>query len=86
MWLFFLRQVDLKLPTIWAIIRSSNFTPRNISRKDESFNLKSYMHPNVYESTIYNGQNTEIIQLSKTIGLNIVCIYTHTYNGILLSQ
>ena len=45
------------------------------------------MHPYVYKSTIYNSQNTEIIQLSKTIGLrNIVYIYTHTYNGILLSQ
>ena len=47
------------------------------------------MHPDVYKSTIYNSQNTEIIQLSKTIGLrNIVYIYiyTHTYNGILLSQ
>ena len=79
MWLFFLKQVDLKLQ-IWPIIRSSNFTPGSISRKDESFNLKSYMHPDVYKSTIYNSQNTEIIQLSKTIGLrNIVYIYIYTH-------
>ena len=33
--------------------------PGPVSRKDENYNLKRYMHPYVHSSTIYNSQDTE---------------------------
>ena len=34
-------------------------SPQHIFRKDETSNLKRYMHPNVPTSTIYNSQGME---------------------------
>ena len=41
--------------TIW----SCNPTPGHKSGKDENFNLKRYIHPNVHSCTIYNSQDME---------------------------
>ena len=39
--------------TIW----SNNSTPGSVWGKNENTNLKRYMHPNVYSSTIYNSHD-----------------------------
>ena len=36
-------------------------TPGQISRKDENFNLKGYMHPSVHSNAVYNRQDMEAI-------------------------
>ena len=47
-------------------IRSSNFTPKYISRKSETTNSKRTMYPNFHISTIYNSQDMEAIKYPLT--------------------
>ena len=64
--------------TIW----SSNPTPRHISRKDEHSNLKSYTHPNVHRSTIYNSRDVEANETSIDRGMDkedVIHTHTHTH-------
>ena len=39
---------------------SSSCTPGYTSEKNKKHNLKKYMHPNVYCSTVYNSQDAEV--------------------------
>ena len=82
--------------SIW----SCNPTPGDISIIGQNYNLKGYMHPNVYSSTIYNSQKCKqpkcsliddwIKKMWCVYMYMYICIYiythTHTYKGILLSH
>ena len=48
----------------------------------ENSNMKRYMHFNVYSSTIYNSQDTEM-SINRWLDKEDV---VHTYNGILPSH
>ena len=56
--------------------------PLHISK--ENHNLKGYIHPNVYWSTIYNSQEMEATKMSTDRGLDKDVV--HRYNGILHSH
>ena len=47
---------------IWMV--SSNFTPRQISR--QNYNLKRYMHPYLYSSTVHNNRDMEKTECPST--------------------
>ena len=46
----------------------SNSAPRYILKQNENINLKRYMHPNIYCSTIYNSQDMEAITATFLYG------------------
>ena len=45
----------------------------------QNYNLKRFIHPNVYSSTIYNSQDTEATQMSKETDKEGTIIHTQEY-------
>ena len=68
-----------------VIIWVSNPTPRHISRKVRSSNLKRYTHPSVHSSTICNSQDMEATWMSFRLNECIKEMWC-IHNGILLSH
>ena len=68
-----------------VIIWVSNPTPRHISRKVRSSNLKRYTHPSVYSRIIYNSQDVEATTMPINRGMDKENM-ANKYNEILLSH
>ena len=67
-----------------TILQPSNYTTRYLPKGYKNADLKGYMHPNVYSSTIDNSRGMERAQLSIDECVDKDVVYT--YNGILLSN
>ena len=61
--------------TLWRFLKKLKIdlsydpaTPGHISKKDENFNLKRFVHPNVHSSTFYKKIGLPLLWLNLSLG------------------